>query len=554
MSEIKNKIQLLFSTAWSTPIDKEVCNILMKNKKEMLQDPSVAIQYINNFKDSNPKIFTMISNELSNILDEIILQPLTESINESAFEGQTYDGYWEDTSLKIKDVRLRKLKVDTIQKLKAMALQDYGIRLLNPTDPSEIGFSLIVSKIPMTKSVHFSNDCKYIDRNVVALPFVNPKKNFNIASKINKANKKLAMQENNLPILAMELLEKYNFGYNVNNLLKLIETDEESVKDICESASVLDVNRLVAMMEIKDIKENDTADINVPDRFIGAKQAKNRLMNYDPYGTISNVAPGSNTTMRFTPEKFNESIRNINISDITVLKTDLLETENYSNVILESDGKKSQIAFDKKDFINFVKNNTECSNFMENGQINFESYIRNRPFTFQSVLFKEYFSSKLNEDTDQNFTVDIANINYNNNQIEIGYFYPQDEEYRWKILSLDEFKDWLENNDWIYSDYISKGDRNKFTEFWDELEESDRISLAYNFMLSKENVKIQESIESTRYSDYNNWKSDIATQTNNNFDISNSKLNKKSIIKAVDSKMNVIGTWDYKNNIGYLRK
>ena len=461
MQNVKQMLEKFFSTPWRRPTDTQLMNQLMKYKNEMLRDHNAAIEYFNQFAEENATLVTETSNEFQQAFDDICNATTGDPLME-----QIYHGYWDDTSLIIQDKRKHKIAQTVMTALRKMAMEYYGIRLMTPEDDKMKPFALIVPKIAMDKAVAFREDVAKVDSHVTCSTYIHPKKNFNIADKINKANRAAGITENTQLMIfekAKALLNEHNIGFNVNALRHFEKMNNETLVEMVESGSEIDAHRLGALLEFTVIREMDTSDMTVFDTTIGTlprrqKEAKDRLDSFDPYANIGNAAPGSHSVMRRGADMFKEVFENVNLDKMVVIESDVISTENKSRIVVESNGKHMNIAIDKNDFLEFV---CEAAHVKDGN-----AYLKMRPFTFQTILFKEYFKSKA------------------------------------------------------------------------PIVEAPKVF----------NIK-----EARQVNDYNQWKSSVATATNNEFEIK-SKGRGTVEVTAVDATGDVVGTWNSDKCAGYVRK
>jgi len=605
MSLFANKLKEFLGNNWDNQIDIDLNNQLIKQRNSMLSNQAQAQEFITNFMQANAVLISKASPEFQQKINDL-----------TTYLTEAFDGYWEETSLSIKDKKGKNIHPDVINRIKKMGLEDYSTKIRADIEsPKSV---LIVPRLLIKNIKPFEDEVKAIS-NTLVVSIINSASNYNIANKVNKQkaeeeqngygdafknqeanyyNKKISMEEsNNINDMmfmedintgvstgyegmnecdkdsidgtynaATKMLNKEGLAYEATSLKEFIKKNFDKVKKICEQASSnIDTHRLYALMEADDLKEMTTADINVPQLGITGVM-RNRLNNFDPYGkNLANKQNGSKTVVKMESDVLKESIKRIDLKKAVIIGTDIDTTNKYSNVIVESAGKKHGIVIDRADFIKFVQNNADVANYMENGKLNETRYFKSRTSTFVGVLLKEYFNRILTEEVSNDFKVE--DFRKQGNIVEVDYYYEGDTEVstlqiKWSDFEnfvKDLYSDMIENNPKLYyqqdessiSNENPRGSYHFNFEFFLEhngLGSKELMGLLKQYITSKGLLKLKEAkiikeAQQSYVDDYNEWKDCVATLTRNNYQIKRS--NDQSLnTKAVNAAGETVGEWN----------
>ncbi len=583
MSVFANKLDAFLGNAWDSQIDINLCNELIKHKQHMKNDQMGAQQYIMSFIQDNQRLIAKASLEFQQKIKNL-----------TTYMTEEYHGVWEHCSLGIYMKNGKTLSPELVKSIQRLGFEDYSMRIRPDIEkPKEL---LIVPKIPISKIVTFEKEIKKLNPKL-AVKLVQSTQNYNIASKVNKQNAKKQMSsvqddvrdpyieetinkyQINQPEMektyntieevynrTAELLTEANSAFETNSLFNFVKDNFNKVKNICESAtSEIDTQRLIALMESKgSLTETTTADMAVMDTPISLM--RNRVAKFNPYGkNIGNAADKSGAIIKMDADVLKEAIGKFNMNKLTVLGTDIDTTNKYSRVIVEHEQSKHQLVIDRNAFLNFVQRNADVKNYIEEGKVNFKRYFKSRTAGFMGNLIKEFLKTMVNPNTEKDFQVD--NYEFDNDMLKIYYFFPQDENYRIFSTQSHKFEQYLEDylGDEAQEFYThNEGDVDfenprgtysfDFEKAWDTFDIREKYNILKNFMNTQGNFMTEkkELKESEQVNDYNQWKSAIATNSNNLYDIRRAKNSADTI--AVDGKGKTIGTWSPNKSIGYIYK
>lgn len=547
MSNFINKFRNFTQNNWNNELEVSLNNELIKNRKSLINDESKASAYFKDFFKLNSILIAKTSIEFNEQLND-----LKSSLNEE------YHGYWEQTALEIINIRNKGFLPEEIKMIKSIGKIEFNT-IIKQTDKD----TLYVPKIDIDRITSFEKEIKKINKLFKVQMFSNKK--YNIANKMNKINK---MEESknitDLYNLTTKILIKEEKGFNETNLLNFIKKNENKLSNIFENYnSNIDSHRIIALLE------NDTSDVNIYDTMItGAKGMMKRVEDFDPYKNVANKKNNlEKTLISFDNNKLRESINQINLSKLTVLATDINSTEKYSNVLVECEGDKTQLIIDKNNFSKFLIENAEVSNYMVKNQLDINKYLKSRPRGFITTLFKEYFNKFKSEKNiikeSVDFKIDDVYIDKIDNKIIVLYYYDADIEGRKLEINLEKFADWLEQDPerYGYQHWLEKdsGDNDwyNFFGFMDSLYMKDKYNLLRDYIfttrLITENKMLRETAEKEEYKDYNSWKENIATRSNNNYEVKR-KDNNSLNSGAYNSKGKLLGEWIPNENKGIIFK
>lgn len=585
MSVFSAKLDNFLGNAWDSQIDINLCNELIKHKQQMKNDQMGAQQYIMDFIQNNKQLIAKASLEFQQ-----------EIKNLAAYMTEEYHGVWEHCSLGIYLKNGKAMSPDLIKAVQKMGMDDYNMRIRPDIEkPKEF---LIVPKIPISKIVTFENELKKLNSKLT-VKLIQSTQNYNIASKVNKKNaeaeaNKLKAQEENKDSYVYETINKYqinqpamekkyntieevynrtaellleaNSAFEKNSLHTFVKENFNKVKSICEMAtSEIDTQRLIALMESKGaLTETTTADMSVMDTPISLM--RNRVAKFDPYGkNIGNAADKSGAVIKMDADVLKEALGKFNLNKLTILGTDIDTTNKYSRVIVEHEQSKHQLVIDRNAFLNFVKRNADVKNYIEEGKVNFKRYFDSRTAGFMGNLIKEYFKTMITENTGGDFQVD--DYEFEGDMLNIYYFFPQDENARtfstqaYKFVQYledylgDDARDFYTHNEGDVDFENPRGTYSfNFENAWETFDLRERYNLLKAFMNTQGNsiTEKKELKESEQVQDYNQWKSLVATNSNNIYDIRRAKNSVDTI--AVDGKGRTIGSWSPNKSIGYVYK
>ena len=346
-----------------------------------------------------------------------------------------------------------------------------------------------------------------------------------------------------------------SLAYEKNGLYNFISKNYDKVKKICENNSSIDTYRLYALMEAQDLKEdNTTADMSVPNLPITSSVIRKRLENFDPYGkNLSNTYGKNNkSVINFDANTLKESLKSKNIDKMTILVTDIETTNKYSRIIVESENKRNEFVIDKNNFLKFVSRNGDTREYMEEGKLNFEKYSKSRTNAFMGIIIKEYFKNIIKESFENPNDFIIEDYDINPNDLTIYCSYNNDDENSKEVfINRDEFEDWLQTE---FYEMINTGNFN-LDDFFNNFSFPQAINIIKEFMNIKGLGKINENkkLKESKYSDYNEWKDNVATVSNNNFEIKR-KSNNNLLTQALNNKGKIIGEWDPAKTLGTIFK
>lgn len=579
MSAFSEHFQQFTSRAWSNQVEISLTNELIQHRQEILENQMDGPTYVKNFIDANAALISQTSRDFQDEINKLP-QLMTEGIVKRILEDDGYHGVWDETAILIMDRKHRKLNPDVIKAIKTLALNDYRVRVIPNNEHPER--ELLVKKIKLSHIGNFKADIQDINKDLITKSIVLPEKSYNIANKVNREmqqkhnreerlkaqlpqfeSKEIRMENKNILNEAKSKLTKVGYSFNETSLAVFVKENEDKVKSLVESNDALDAHRLYALFEANQLKEMDTADINVPEAAAFGVMKK-RLESFNPYGNAQNAVDGSKVKVKFDNVDLKESLRGVNVKKMTVLASDVDEINKTSTVLYECDGKKSEIEIDRQDFIKYVKRNSDTSNYMTEGAVNMKAYMGSRTYGFVNDLFKSYFVSKLNENMGGDLDIEEVRIDTNKDTVEIHYYYPSDEETKIFDASLEDLKSYLQSIDHNWDDYNRKdgGESEKeawhdFDEYWNQLETVVKKRYLKNFLNSKgvarnnSKTQITEAAVSTAVQDYNGWKAELATRTKNMFDI---KKKNDNVSEATDKKGNKIGEWNSNKSIGLIYK
>ena len=552
MSIFSNKLRSFLGNNWHDVNDIAVNNDLIKQRGKMLTDEGQAQEYLTNFINANGAILGTCSGDFNEKLQELTGY-MTEgrSIVDSIMEVE-YHGVWNDTAMSIKDKYDRKLTPELIKKIKSVGLEYFGLRIKNDTEkPNHI---LIVPKISLEKMGGLENSIKKINKDLKVSITSLPGKNFNIADKVNKQNKKLEKAEEKarlanewehqeeelshgyvpketkgnvmedkgykLPAVTgyddqyegnvrvdglfehvAKRLTKESLAFERNGLYNFVSKHESKVARICEGGGSIDTYRLYALMEAEDLKteelkENTTADISVPNLPVTSSLIRKRLNNFDPYGNnvANTTGKNSKSTIKFDADVLQESLKKMNIDGMTILATDVDTTNRFSRVIFEHENRKSELTIDRSSFLRFVERKADVKAHMEEGKLNFAKYAKSRTSAFIGTLIKEYFKKVIKEDqAGDGLTVDDFQLSPDTDDMTISYFYGFDDNAREVHTSRTAFEEWVDEK---YSNSMESYDKNRYNTQNDDVSyENPRGSVSFDFDMMWNEVPYTEQLE-----------------------------------------------------------
>lgn len=602
MSLFSNKLKEFLGNNWDNQIDINLNNQLIKKRNAMLDNQMQAQEFIQNFMQANATLISKASQEFQQKINDL-----------TTYLTEEYHGYWETTSLSIKDKKGKILNPDVINRIKKMGLEDYGTKIR--ADLENPKFALIVPTISLSNIKSFEDEVKAINPNLVIGISNSSSRKHNIASKMNKINNeknklntdyednyyKVMNENNNINDLmfmedietgistgyegmnecndenttfdtATKMLNKENLAYESEALRLFISKNLDKVRSICESAdSQIDTYRLYALMESEDLKENTTADINVPQFGITGLMRK-RLNGFDPYGkNLANKNNGSKTIVKLDDKTLHETICKINLDKTFILGTDIDTTNKYSNILIEHEGEKTNVVIDRNKFIDFIQRNADADNYMDGGVLNEKKYFKSRTNAFVGVLLKEYFKSMLSESNNEGFNVEDYRIN--GDSIEVDYYYAADTDVRTISVNFDDFENFIKD---LYSDVIEnnpklyyqqdesslnnenpRGNYHFNFEFFMEhngIGHKEIISFLKQYIMSRgllNEAKIIKEEKQIYVDDYNEWKDNVATLTRNNYRIKRSNNNTLNT-SAVNADNQLVGEWNPAKTQGWF--
>ena len=628
MSIFSNKLREFLGNNWSESTDIAVNNDLIAQRGKMLTDEAQAQEYIQNFIAANQAVLGKCSGEFNTRLQELTGY-MTEgcSITDSIMESE-YHGVWNDTSLAITDRLGRRFSPEIIKKIKQQVLADFGLRVKD--DELKPREKLIIVKVSLEKIGSIESELRKINKDIRVHNVSLPNKNFNIADKVNRQNKKREMaaikqaekdewdnneatlkqgyipietkgkvmedQEYKVPAVTgyddmyegnprveglfehvAKRLVKESLAFERDGLYNFVAKNTDKVARICEGKDAIDTHRLYALMEAEDmkeeLKETTTADMSVPGLPITSSVIRKRLNNFDPYGknVANTIGANSKSVIKFDGDVLQESLKKMNIDSIIVLATDINTTNKFSRVIVEHENKKSELTIDRGNFIKFVERKADVKKYVEEGKLNFNRYAKSRTSAFIGTLIKEYFKKVINEDqSGDGLTVEDFKLSNDTDDMLIIYFYGFDETAREAHTSRLRFEEWVDDKysssmeDYDKRRYVTQNDDADmdnprgsvsfdFDMMWNEVPYPEQLDLVKEYMYATGIGKINEGkkLNESRFDDYNEWKDNVATVTNNNFQIKR-KNNNNLLTQAIDGAGKVIGEWDPAKTIGNL--
>lgn len=578
MSNFTNKFDSFTGNSWSDELEVALNNELIKNKSKILSDESKGAAFLDQFMALNSKLIDLTSPTFNDKFNE-----LRASLNEE------YNGYWEQTALEVYNVKNKRITPEEIK-----AIKEIGRTQFNTIIREVEGNMLYVPKMDISNIKSFEDEIKGLNKLLKTRLTTNPK--YNIANKVNKEQEKLNklkdQEQNALEIIQAEnrkqfmnkpqpatmgesknIKELYDItvsalneskkGFNSDALLSFISKNRNKIESICENYdSNIDGHRLVALLE------NDTSDINIYDVAATSYDMKKRVEKFDPYKNVANKsAQSGKTIVSFDGKQLKEAINRLNIPKILVIGTDIDSTEKYSNVIIECEGKKENLVISQAHFSKFLVENAAVSNYMKEGKLELSRYLSSRPRGFVSVLFQEYFNKyksvkkAINESTD--FKIDDVDFDKQRAEIVVRYYYDADNESRELKIPFDTFSDWLENDPERhgYQHYLEKDlaghDWYNFFNFVNDLDINQKYNLMRDYILStkliSESTFLKEVAMKDEYPDYNSWKEQIATRTNNNYEIKRKSTDSLNSA-AYNSAGKLLGEWMPNENKGIIYK
>jgi hypothetical protein len=582
MSAFNNKLHEFLSKAWDYPEETQLVNALLKNRAELYSDEVTAQQHISEFAQANAAIIFNTSEDFQNSLKIL-----------ASYAGglmtEEYHGFWEHVSIGICNMSGVKITPELFDKVRKVAYDSFGIRVrMSETKPK---FEMVAPKVEILKMGAIESVLRKVSKDLKVYPITLAPGKHDISKKMNKIedrrDNELAIargemhdiysesQKHNQPLIMEKridaalnkverMLENNKTGYEKNSIKRFVTENIDKIDSLNEDSEI-DSHRLSALVERWDIRENDTSDISVPDTSLSPSLVKKRVENYDPWHSASNKQAGSRALVQFDEEVLKESIRTIDLRKTHVLGTDLLTTNKFSRVIIESAGKKMELTIDREKFIAFVKRNTSSKKYMNEGKFQINKYFQSRTTGFISSLFLEYFASETNG---QEKGMQIVDVTYFSNTNQVVIDGSIDGEDFQKEVDADDFFDFCESNDPAADEYYFN-DREGNEDFpqgfgrvfdrdnyWSDISMHEQFNWAAKFITSKQTAgknNLNEASIAKAVDDYNEWKSIIATRSNNNYEIK--RANKDSLNSmALNAEGKSLGEWNPNKMLGYIYK
>ena len=556
MSIFQQKLNKFLNNNWESDIDRGLCSEISKEKNNLFNNQVDGQNYIKQIISTNKQLLMQATPEFQEEINK-----LTTYITEN------FDGYWTDVSLEIcmKDHSI--IPPEVMERIKKQCSASFGFKIKNDIEyPKNI---LVAPKVPLKKKRDLLLLLRKINKNLDV--DIRPSTgNYNIANKINKSNQSKVM-ENKISDLdkicnkVERIFEKADIAYESNSLKKFISKNMDKVQNICENiSSKMDVHRLCALMESNDLKENTTADMNVPEMAVSSSLVRNRLKNFDPFGkNVANTSNNTKTVIKMDADVLKESIKKINLDLTTIIGTDIETSNKFSRVIIEHKNRKSELVIDKKDFLKFVTKKANVNGYIIENKFDYKKYFAARTSAFVGVLLKEYFKTILKEGSENDLTVE--NFIIEGDKIRVQYFFKYDEEGRETMIDLNDFSDFvkdqnqdmIENNRVLYYTHNNDVDFESpqgsydfdFDRFFEEFSFVEQLNMIKQYMIYKNLGQMTESKSTKKVvDDYNQWKSMVATNSLNEFVIKDTDKN----FVAKNSKDVVLGEWDIKEKKGYI--
>jgi hypothetical protein len=193
-----------------------------------------------------------------------------------------------------------------------------------------------------------------------------------------------------------------------------------------------------AEMMTETLYENDTADMAVPEMpAYQTKEGRKRVEGLDVYGDDSDTE---------------------HIADEEVLQ------ENFEKFVL--------------------KNCQGAYNYVKNGKLNLKEFLDNKSFGFISLL-KESFL----KENEQNGEFEVEDVNTNNGQMTVVYYYPSDKESRDLTFPEQDFWDYMEETD---PNWEEIGTSSNFEDsrdgYWQRYNSSQQMAFLKQFLITKKGV------------------------------------------------------------------
>lgn len=433
MSNFTDILNNFLGTYSNNEIEISILNELMKYGDEFNSNPQAANNFMNSFRENNKNLFALVSQDFLNDYDSVLA-----ACNEgdSLMETQ-YDGYWEDTSMIIKDKYERPIKPEIVVRIRNMAEEYYKIRIdVKEARRGKPMDELIVKKIPISKMVGFEKDVKEISPDLIMKNVSIDGRDFNIANKVNKMNKKITAEDLNL---------------------------NESEK--------------------KEIKENTTADINVPELSVSA--IRKRVQNYNPWKGANNIMEGSKPVIQQEAE--------VIMREGKVKKVNL--DEGY--FIIDFEGQLFKESIDKEDFASYLTANSNVSKYITESQFSVKSYLNNKGIGTVDFLIKEYFENK-NEQSTVADKLNIEEVFVKGENVIIRYYLEDSEEGDEISVPIERFETFLSSVDshnyeqYFYNDKTGNedypngfGKLHDFDLYWQNLEHSEKAEFAKAYLLKR---------------------------------------------------------------------